>query len=151
MNTARSSSCSLHFINFETDDHASGGDQGKMVLGLHNTRSNDLTGYGDSILVNGIFNLNPKRKEVFLEIARVLKSGGKVYSAEMVFTEQVKTKKTCSLDDWFAWISGAKESGAFLDEFKKVGFSDVRILRTSKNARTNHKKLVAADVVAVKR
>ena len=56
----------------------------------------------DIILVNGIFNLNPKRDQVFSELSRVVKAGGKVYAAEMVFTEPVKTKQVCRLDDWFS-------------------------------------------------
>ena len=56
----------------------------------------------DVILVNGIFNLNPQRENVFRELARVVKNKGKVYAAEMVFTEPVRTKKICRLSDWFA-------------------------------------------------
>lgn len=56
----------------------------------------------DIILVNGIFNLNPKRDQVFSELSRVVKAGGKVYAAEMVFTEPVITKNVCRLDDWFS-------------------------------------------------
>ena len=56
----------------------------------------------DVILVNGIFNLNPKRDKVFRELARVVKDGGKVYAAEMVFTEPMKTQKVSKLSDWFA-------------------------------------------------
>lgn len=56
----------------------------------------------DIVLVNGIFNLNPHRGQVFSEISRVLKSGGRLYAAEIIFTEPVKTKTICRLDDWFA-------------------------------------------------
>jgi len=56
----------------------------------------------DTILVNGIFNLNPKRNQIFTELSRVLKGGGKVYAAEMVFTEHIEIEKISKLDDWFA-------------------------------------------------
>jgi len=56
----------------------------------------------DIILVNGIFNLNPDRDKLFRELARVIKERGKVYVAEMIFTEPVVTKNVCNLDDWFA-------------------------------------------------
>lgn len=56
----------------------------------------------DIALVNGIFNLNPKRDSVFSEFARVLRVGGKVYAAEMIFIENVPAKKVCRLDDWFS-------------------------------------------------
>ncbi len=56
----------------------------------------------DIVLVNGIFNLNPHRDQVFTELSRVVKNGGKVYTAEMIFAEAVKTRKACHLSDWFA-------------------------------------------------
>lgn len=56
----------------------------------------------DIVLVNGIFNLNPYREQVIKEIARVLRDGGVLYGAELVFTEPVDAKQVCRLDDWFA-------------------------------------------------
>jgi hypothetical protein len=67
-----------------------------------------------------------------------------------VFKKLQRSKKVCDLNDWFTWIAGAKDGGAFLDEFKEAGFSVVSILKTSRNARTKHKNVVAADVYAKK-
>ena len=36
----------------------------------------------DVAMVNGIFNLNPRRNEIFSELARVVRPGGKVILAE---------------------------------------------------------------------
>lgn len=47
-------------------------------------------------------------------------------------------------------MAGAEEGGAFLREFLAAGFREARILRTSRNARTGTKGVVAADVVVVK-
>ncbi|MFQ5932270.1 MAG: methyltransferase domain-containing protein, partial [Nitrospiraceae bacterium] len=38
----------------------------------------------DVALVNGIFNLNPARCEIFHELARVVRQGGAVYAAELI-------------------------------------------------------------------
>jgi len=38
----------------------------------------------DVALVNGLFNLNPFREQVFLELARVLRPGGALYCSELV-------------------------------------------------------------------
>ncbi|MBI4718860.1 MAG: hypothetical protein HY763_13725 [Planctomycetes bacterium] len=42
-------------------------------------------------------------------------------------------------------MAGAKEGGAFLDEFRAAGFADAHILRTTRNARTKNPKVIAAE------
>jgi SAM-dependent methyltransferase len=56
----------------------------------------------DVILVNGIFNLNPKREEIFVEMNRLLKAGGHTYAAELVLTSPIRRKALRNLDDWFS-------------------------------------------------
>ncbi len=55
----------------------------------------------DIILVNGIFNLNPKRDEVFHELARVVRQGGAAYTAELILKEPKSTETVCDLNNWF--------------------------------------------------
>src|SRR5215471_13032955 len=38
----------------------------------------------DVAIVNGIFNLNPAREAIFLELARVIKPSGKLFAAELI-------------------------------------------------------------------
>lgn len=59
------------------------------------------TGSVDVALVNGIFNLNPARTEIFREIARVVRSGGAVYAAELILRETVTTSSTFTEAEWF--------------------------------------------------
>ena len=47
-------------------------------------------------------------------------------------------------------MGGAKEGGAFLNEFLSAGFSKAEILRTRRNAHTQHEAVVAAEVVATR-
>ncbi len=56
----------------------------------------------DVAMVNGIFNLNPARKKIFQELARVMKAGGVVYSAEMILREALPPEGLTNDDDWFA-------------------------------------------------
>ncbi len=56
----------------------------------------------DVILVNGIFNLNPKREEIIVEMNRLLKAGGHTYAAELVLTSPIRRKALRNLDDWFS-------------------------------------------------
>lgn len=56
----------------------------------------------DTALVNGLFNLNPAREEIFKELARVLRTGGRVYAAELVAVEPPQSEEAVSESNWFA-------------------------------------------------
>jgi ubiquinone/menaquinone biosynthesis C-methylase UbiE len=56
----------------------------------------------DLAIVNGIFNLNPFRTQLFHELARVVKPGGSVWSAEIILNETLPDAHTRSEAAWFA-------------------------------------------------
>lgn len=56
----------------------------------------------DAVLVNGIFNLNPFRDAIFSEIARVLRTGGKVFAAELVLREALTEEMKSGDANWFS-------------------------------------------------
>ncbi len=56
----------------------------------------------DVALVNGIFNLNPKRDAIFLELSRVVRQGGAVYAAELILKEPLSPEIQESEANWFA-------------------------------------------------
>jgi arsenite methyltransferase len=56
----------------------------------------------DVALVNGIFNLNPKRKEIFSELARVLRPHGRAYVAELILIGPLPKGDQASENNWFA-------------------------------------------------
>ena len=56
----------------------------------------------DVALVNGIFNLNPARPLIFQELARVLRPGGAVFSAELILMEAVSKPDHFTEAEWFA-------------------------------------------------
>ncbi|HET9926102.1 MAG TPA: methyltransferase domain-containing protein [Methylomirabilota bacterium] len=102
----------------------------------------------DVALVNGIFNLNPSRPQIFQQLARVLRHGGAVVSAELILMEAVSKPDHFTEAEWFARITGAKEGGAFLDEFRQAGFREAAIVRTTRNARCKDPRVIAAEVCA---
>lgn len=55
----------------------------------------------DVALVNGIFNLNPARREIFRELARVVRPAGAVYAAELILAGPLPTERFREAD-WFA-------------------------------------------------
>jgi ubiquinone/menaquinone biosynthesis C-methylase UbiE len=52
-------------------------------------------------LANGIFNLNPARECIFRELARVLRKGGTVYSAELILSASLPPEQQDAAN-WFA-------------------------------------------------
>src|SRR2546426_237366 len=56
----------------------------------------------DVALVNGIFNLNPARAEIFRELARVVRPGGAVFAAELILREPLPPTTRFSEAEWFA-------------------------------------------------
>ncbi|MFQ5852352.1 MAG: methyltransferase domain-containing protein [Candidatus Binatia bacterium] len=56
----------------------------------------------DVTLVNGIFNLNPRRDAIFRELARVTRQGGAVYAAELILHEPLPRELQENENNWFA-------------------------------------------------
>ena len=56
----------------------------------------------DVAFVNGLFNLNPARAEIFRELARVVRANGHVYVAELVLQEAVSKPDQFPEAEWFA-------------------------------------------------
>jgi arsenite methyltransferase len=60
------------------------------------------TGSIDVTIVNGIFNLNPRRHEIFAELARVIRPDGELYAAELILREPLPPEEAAGDDNWFA-------------------------------------------------
>jgi SAM-dependent methyltransferase len=55
----------------------------------------------DTVLSNGIFNLNPARDAIFGELARVVRAGGRVHAAELTLREPLADEDRTDAG-WFA-------------------------------------------------
>ena len=53
-------------------------------------------------MVNGIFNLNPSRDAIFRELARLVRSDGIVYAAELILKEGLPEETQTCEANWFA-------------------------------------------------
>lgn len=56
----------------------------------------------DFVIVNGIFNLNPRRREIFAQLARILKPQGQVFGAELVLHATLPDSLQAGSANWFS-------------------------------------------------
>jgi ubiquinone/menaquinone biosynthesis C-methylase UbiE len=61
----------------------------------------------DVVISNGVVNLSPNKSQVFREIHRVLKPGGRLYLADVVVQRELKYEVRNDPDLWAACIGGA--------------------------------------------
>jgi arsenite methyltransferase len=84
----------------------------------------------DAVISNCVLNLvepNSKR-QLFHEIFRVLKKGGRAVISDIVSDEKVPEEMQNDPELWSGCISGAFTEESFLDAFENAGFSGIQIL-----------------------
>ena len=84
---------------------ASAAEAGASNLEFHEAEGQRLPfddGTFDVALVNGMFNLNPSREGLFRELARVIRPGGALYSAEIILCEPMDDAERKGLANWFS-------------------------------------------------
>lgn len=88
------------------------------------------TGSVDVVVSNCVLNLvRPGHKsEMFVEIHRVLKPGGRAVISDIVAGADVPAHLQADPELWSGCISGAFREGAFLEAFEKAGFQGIEIL-----------------------
>jgi ubiquinone/menaquinone biosynthesis C-methylase UbiE len=85
----------------------------------------------DVVISNCVLNLvEPKsRQQLFDEIFRVLKKGGRAVISDIVSDEEVPEEMQCDPELWSGCISGALTEEGFLTAFENAGFYGIKILK----------------------
>jgi SAM-dependent methyltransferase len=88
----------------------------------------------DVVVSNCVLNLvgNDARKQLFSEIYRVLKNGGRAVISDIVCDEDVPADMQKDAELWSGCISGAFREDGFLQAFEDAGFHGVEILKFDK-------------------
>ena len=84
----------------------------------------------DVVVSNCVLNLvsNGRKRQLFREIYRVLRNGGRAVISDIVADEAVPIEMQEDPDLWSGCISGAITESGFLEAFETAGFHGVRIL-----------------------
>ncbi|SCK33426.1 Methylase involved in ubiquinone/menaquinone biosynthesis [Variovorax sp. HW608] len=75
----------------------------------------------DVVISNGVINLAADKPQVFREIARLLRPGGKLALADIVTDVQLPETITCNTTLWAACIGGAWQAGRYRDAIAAAG------------------------------
>ncbi len=83
----------------------------------------------DVVTSNGVLNLVPDKAKAFAEIARVLKSGGRVQIADIVVGSPISDECRSNPQLWAECVVGASLQEQYLALFEKAGLTDITLLR----------------------
>lgn len=75
----------------------------------------------DVVISNGVINLAVDKPQVFREIARLLRPGGKLALADIVTDVQLPENITCNSTLWAACIGGAWQATRYKDAIETAG------------------------------
>jgi arsenite methyltransferase len=81
----------------------------------------------DVVISNCVINLSPDKSQVFREIFRVLKPGGRLSVSDIVTNRPVPQERREDNLDWCGCTSGALPVQEYAEELHKVGFVDIKL------------------------
>jgi arsenite methyltransferase len=84
----------------------------------------------DVVISNCVINLSPDKSQVFREIARVLRPGGRVAVSDIVTNGPLPEAVKNSLDGWAACVSGAIDVSDYVNAMLAAGLQDVQVTPT---------------------
>jgi arsenite methyltransferase len=85
----------------------------------------------DVIISNCVINLSPDKPEVFAEMFRVLKPGGRVSVSDIVTSGELPEELRKDMLAWGACVAGALEMDEYIHGLEQVGFENVSLVAKS--------------------
>jgi len=77
----------------------------------------------DCVISNGVINLAPDKFRVFLEAARLLRTGGRLAIADIVADSTLPDTVVCNADLWAACIGGAAQQDDYRAAIQRAGLT----------------------------
>ena len=82
----------------------------------------------DVVISNCVINLSPDKRQVFREVYRVLKPGGRIIVSDIVLNRPLPESARNDTDLYAACIAGALLREEYLDAIRRAGFARVELL-----------------------
>ena len=84
-------------------------------------------GEADVVISNCVINLSPDKPQVFREIYRALKPGGRVAVSDIVTRGELPQVVKTSMEAWGACVAGALDLNEYAAGLRDAGFVDVKV------------------------
>jgi len=82
----------------------------------------------DVVISNCVINLSPEKPQVFQEVLRVLKPGGRMLVSDLVLTRPLAPEQQRSIDCYVGCVAGASQKQEYLDLMTAAGFEQVTVV-----------------------
>ncbi len=84
-------------------------------------------GEADVVISNCVINLSPDKPQVFRDIYRALKPGGRISISDIVTSGELPGAVKASMEAWGACIAGALDMADYRAGLQAAGFVDIKI------------------------
>jgi arsenite methyltransferase len=81
----------------------------------------------DVVISNCVINLSPDKSQVFREVFRVLKPGGRVAVSDIVTNGALPEAVQKSMESWGACVAGALDQHDYVNGLRAAGFVEVQV------------------------
>jgi len=88
-------------------------------------------GTADAVISNCVINLSPEKEQVFKEVFRVLRPGGRMMVSDIVLLKKLPENVANSIAAYVGCIAGAETRSRYLGAIRKAGFSKITIMGES--------------------
>ena len=81
----------------------------------------------DAVISNCVINLSPNKSQVFKEVCRVLKPGGRVMVSDIVLLKELPEHIKNSIAAYASCVAGALPKDEYLETVRTAGFDNVEV------------------------
>ena len=85
----------------------------------------------DVVISNCVINLSPEKEQVFKEVHRVLKKGGRFMVSDIILTGELPDELRNSAAAYVGCIAGAVSKQEYLEAIRNAGFCDAEVVEES--------------------